>query len=93
MEWKDKPTGLLPSNSADNLKQTNPVAFPNVFTALTIPAVLPVTTHTCEGSSVCLIMTYLHSTMTQNRLTGFAFLYTQKDSYVDVNCVGDYCYA
>ena len=87
--WKDKPIALLPSNVSDTLKQTNPVAFPNIFTALTILAVLPVTSCTCErsASSVRLIKTYLRSTMSQSRLNGLASLYTQKDIPVDVNSV------
>ena len=77
--WKEKLPGFLPSTIADTLKQTNPVAFPNIFTLLAILTVSPVTTCACEhsASSVRLIKPYQHSTMTQNRRNGLASLYTQ----------------
>ena len=63
--WRDQPDKELPINVSDTLKKVNPVAFPNIFTALKILAVLPVTTCTCErsASSIRLLKTYLRSTI------------------------------
>ena len=89
--WKEKRAETFPTNIADTLQQTNPVTFPNIFTVLTILAVLPITTCTCErsASSLRLIKTYLRSRMTQTRLNGLASLYTQRNIPIYANSVID----
>ena len=85
--WKDVPDKQLPCNITETIKKTNELSFPNIFTALKILAVLPVTSCTCErsASSIRLLKTYLRSTMSQERLNGLASLYTHKDIKVDVD--------
>ena len=89
--WKDQLFDTLPCNIPDTLKRTNPITFPNIFTVLTILAVLPITSCTCErsASSIRLLKTYMRSRMIQQRLNGLASIYTHKDIPIDTNSVID----
>ncbi|CAB4038226.1 52 kDa repressor of the inhibitor of the kinase-like [Paramuricea clavata] len=64
-------------NIADTLRNCNELAFPNIYVALKILAVIPVTTCECERSVSALwrIKTWLRTTMTNERLNGLALMH------------------
>ncbi|XP_065069046.1 52 kDa repressor of the inhibitor of the protein kinase-like isoform X1 [Rhopilema esculentum] len=84
--WSHVPDNMLPETIADTIKETNPISFPNISTALRILAVLPVTSCSCErsASAIRLLKTYTRSTMSQDRLNGLASLYTHKDIKINI---------
>ena len=59
--------------------------FPNIYSALTILATMPVSTATAERSFSTLksLKTWLRDTMCQSRLTGLALMHLHR--YVDVD--------
>ena len=87
--WIDHQTKPVPNNIADTLKIADQLTFPNIYTALTILAVLPVTLCSCERSVsvVRRLKTYTRSTMSQDRLNGLASLNIHKEIPVDIDKV------
>ena len=68
--WSECPDVCLPNTISETLQKTNKVAFPNMYTALVILIVLPITSCFCErsASSIRILKMYLRSTMSQKRL-------------------------
>ena len=72
---------------SDTLKNCDELAFPNIYVALKILAVLPVTTCECERSVSALrrMKTWLRSTMANERLNGLAMMHINNDITLDVD--------
>ena len=87
--WIGCPLNVFPATISETLKVINHKSFPNISTIVRIMATLPFTSCTCEraASSLRIIITYLRSTMGQDRLSSLATLYTQKDIPVNTNSV------
>ena len=67
-------------------KTANELVFPNIYVALKILAVVPVTTCECERSVSALrrMKTWLRTTRSNERLNGLAMMHTNNDITVDV---------
>lgn len=78
---------LVGKNALDALDICNADAFPNVHKMLRVMSVLRVTTTTNERSFSTLrrLITYLRSTMGEDRLNGLASLNIHRDINVDIN--------
>ena len=78
-------------NIADMLRNCNELSFPNIFVALKILAVIPVTTCECERSLSALrrMKTWLRNTMLNERLNGLAMMHIHTDISVDIDPVVD----
>jgi hypothetical protein len=89
--WKKGFENVEYDNIADTLKNCNALAFPNIFAALKILAVVPVTTCECERSISALrrMKTWLRNRMTNERLTGLALMHINDDVTLDVEQVID----
>lgn len=87
--WKNGFQKVQYDNVAETLKNCNQLAFPNIFVALKILAVVPVTTCECERSVSALrrMKTWLRSTMSNERLNGLAMMHISDDITVDVEDV------
>ena len=85
-KWGKIPMENVPQNLSQTLLAVNPTSYPNIYKALKILAVLPITSCTCErsASSVRLLKTYLRSTMSQDRLNGLATIYAHKDIKLNI---------
>ena len=85
--WKKGFEKVQYSSVADTLRNCNEIAFPHIFTALKILAVLPVTTCECERSVSALrrMKTWLRNTMENERLNGLAQMHINADINVDVD--------
>ena len=72
---------------ADTLRNCNELPFPNIFAALKILAVVPVTTCECERSvsALCRIETWLQNTMVNERLNGLAQMHINDDITINVD--------
>ena len=84
--WKQGFEQVTYDSVADTLRNCNKLAFPNIFTALKILAVVPVTTCECERSVSALrrMKTWLRSTMVNERLNGLAQMHINDDITVNV---------
>jgi hypothetical protein len=84
--WKQGFEQVIYDSVADTLRNCNELAFPNIFTALKILAVVPVTTCECERSVSALrrMKTWLRSTMVNERLNGLAQMHINDDITVNV---------
>ncbi|XP_046856107.1 52 kDa repressor of the inhibitor of the protein kinase-like [Xenia sp. Carnegie-2017] len=84
--WKGGFEKVKYDSIADTLQTCNKLAFPNIFTALKILAVVPVTTCECERSVSALrrMKTWLRSTMINERLNGLAQMHINDDIKCDV---------
>ena len=84
--WKDGFEKVVCNSIAATLKSCNNIAFPNIFTALKILAVVPVTTCECERSVSALrrMKTWLRNTMVTERLNGLAQMHINDDISIDV---------
>ncbi|XP_046863535.1 52 kDa repressor of the inhibitor of the protein kinase-like [Xenia sp. Carnegie-2017] len=84
--WKGGFEKVKYDSIADTLRTCNKLAFPNIFTALKILAVVPVTTCECERSVSALrrMKTWLRSTMINERLNGLAQMHINDDIKCDV---------
>ena len=87
LEWRKIPQENLHQNLSQTLLHVNSRSYPNIYTALKIMAVLPITSCTCErsASSVRLLKTYLRSTMSQERLNGLVTIYTHNDIKINID--------
>ena len=76
---------------ADTLRNCNELSCPNIFVALKILAVIPVTTCKCERSVSALrrMKTWLRNTMLNERLNGLAMMHIHTDIPVDIDQVVD----
>ena len=84
--WKKGFQTVVYDNVADTLKNCYERAFPNIFAALKILAVLLVTSCECERSVSALrcMKTWLRNTMSNERLNGLALMHINDDVPVDV---------
>ena len=89
--WRKGFEEIVHETVADTLRNCNELAFPNIFTALKIMAVLPVTTCECERTISALrrMTTWLRNTMTNERLNGLAQMHINDDIEVNVDEVID----
>ena len=89
--WRKGFEEIVHDSVADTLRNCNELAFPNIFTALKILAVVPVTTCECERSVSALrrMKTWLRNTMTNERLNGLAQMHINDDVEVNVDEVID----
>ena len=89
--WRKGFEEIVHDSVADTLRNCNELAFPNIFTALKILAVVPVTTCECERSVSALhrMKTWLRNTMTNERLNGQAQMHINDDVEVNVDEVID----
>ena len=89
--WLEHYKGKMPSTIAETLPQVDELTFPNIYTALKILGVLPVTSCTCERSASTLrhLKTYMRSTMSQDRMNGLASIYTHRNIEIDIEKVID----
>ena len=78
--WKNS-KAVLPDRVSATLKRINFPCFPIIKTALRILGTVPVTSCACERSfsSMKLLKTYNHSTMTNDRLNALAMLNVHLD--------------
>ena len=87
--WKKGFEKVQYCSVADTLRNCDEIAFPNIFTALKILAVLPVTTCECERSvsahALRRMKTWLRNTMENERLNGLAQMHINADINVDVD--------
>ncbi len=85
--WKDGFEKVQYNSVADTLRNCNELAFPNIFTALKILPVVPVTTCECERSISALrrMKTWLRSTMINERLNGLAQMHINDDITFDID--------
>ena len=85
--WKKGFEKVQYSTIADTIRNCDEIAFPNIFTALKILAVVPVTTCECERSISALrrMKTWLRNTMENERLNGLAQMHINEDINVDVD--------
>ena len=83
--WFDYDHQKLPDTIEKTLSKVDPITFPNIYTALKILAVLPVTSCSCERSASMLrrLKTYMRSTMSQDRLNGLALIYSHRNMDLD----------
>lgn len=81
----------VPSNVLDTLALCEAICFPNIHILLRLFATLPVTTSTSERSFSTLrrLLTYLRSTMEEDRLVGLTHLTCNKDIEIDIDEVID----
>ena len=88
--WTEKFDKELPNSIAKTLRLTDSGTFSNIYVALKILAVLPVT-RSCERSvsAIRRLKTYLRSTMSQNRLNELAAMYIHKEINLDIDTVLD----
>lgn len=88
--WKKEIGKVVYDSVADTIKNIDEIAFPNIYVALKILAVIPVTSCECERSISALrrIKTWLRSTM-EERLNGLAMMHINNDIKIDVNEVVD----
>ena len=84
--WKNGFENAEHDNIADTLQNCNELAFPNIYVALKVLAVVPVTTCVCERSVSALrrMKTWLRTTMSNERLNGLAMMQINNDITVDV---------
>ena len=87
--WKEGFEQVGYDSIADTLRNCNELAFPNIFAALKILEVLPVTTCECERSvsSLRRMKTWLRNTMAKERLNGLAQMHINDDITIDVEDV------
>ena len=85
--WKKGFEKIQHSTIADTIRNCDEITFPNIFTALKILAVVPVTTCECERSISALrrMKTWLRNTMQNERLNGLALMHINEDMNVDVD--------
>ena len=83
--WINCHAQKMPDRILTTLKAVDPDMFPNIFVALKILAVLPVTTCSCERTISALgrIKTDLRTTMTQERLNVLSLLHIHNN--IDLN--------
>ena len=83
----------IPDTIMETLKLINKKKewFPNIYTILTLIAVVPPSSNSCERSisRLRLLKTYTRSTMTQERLSGLAALYIHREIPLDYQKVLD----
>lgn len=81
IEWANKPTKETPSTIAAALGACDGTLYPNIKTILKLCATYPVTSAECERriSSLRLIKTFLRSTMSQDRLSSLAMIYSHRN--------------
>ena len=89
--WKKGIVKVVYESVADTLKNIDEIAFPNIYVALKILAVTPVTTCECERSVSALrrLKTWLRNTMEEERLNGLAMMHINNDITIEVNKVVD----
>ena len=89
--WKDGFEKVQYDSVADTLRNCNELAFPNIFTALKILAVVPVTTCECERSISALrqMKTWLRSTIINERLNGLAQMHINDNITIDIDEVNN----
>jgi hypothetical protein len=87
--WKENFDKIRYDSIADTLQHCNELAFPNIFAALKILAVLLVTMCECERSVSALrqMKTWLRNTMANERLNGLAQMHINDDIQVNVDKV------
>jgi hypothetical protein len=87
ISWKNGFEKVEYDNIADTLRNCNELAFPNIYVALKILAVVPVTTCECERSVSALrrMKTWLRTTMSNERLNGLAMMHINDDVTVTVD--------
>ena len=83
-KWQD--AEILPTTANDTMAHVNRDMFVNIYTALVLLQVVPVTSCECERSVSRLrrLKTYMRSTMGQDRLNGLALMHTHYDTAVNV---------
>lgn len=84
--WKKGYEKIHYDNIADTIKNCCELSFPNIFAALKILAVIPVTTCECERTVSALrrVKDWLRNTMSNERLNGLAMMHINDDIEVDV---------
>ena len=89
--WKESFEQVQYDSVASTLHNCNDLAIPNIFAALKILAVVPVTTCECEQSvsALCQMKTWLRSTMVNERLNGLAQIHINDDITIDIEEVID----
>ena len=90
-KWSNKQKDELPTNVLQSLDECDALFYPNIHLLLRLFATLPVTTGTNERSFSTLrrLITYLRSTMGQDRLNGLAHLSVNRDVPLSVEAVID----
>ena len=83
--WFDYDHQKLPDTIEKTLSKVDPLTFLNIYTALKILAVFPVTSCSGERSASILrqLKTYMQSTMSQNRLNRLALIYSHRNMDLD----------
>ena len=81
----------LPDSVSVTLKRVDSLAFLNIHVALKLLGTLPITTCECEWSfsSLRIVKTWDHSTMTNARLNGLALLFIHREIDLDVSEIID----
>ncbi len=89
MNWAAETS--VPSNVLDTVALCEAMCFPNIHILLRLFATLPVTTATSERSFSTLrrLLTYLCSTMGEDRLVGLTHKTSNKDIEIEIDVVID----
>lgn len=88
-KWSNVSLTQRPANALDTLTVCDSLCFPNIHTLLRLFATLPVTTASSERtfSTLRRLLTYLRSTMGQERLNGLTHLTANRDINIDIDSV------
>ena len=91
--WKHKFKDVedKPSSCANTIKECDKIFFPNIFTLLKIACTIPVTSCECErnASSLRRLHTFIHTSMTEERLTDLALMHIHYEHKIDLDRVVD----
>ena len=79
--WKEGFEHVQYDSVTRTLGNCNDLAFPNIFAALKILAVVPIATSECEQSvsALCQMKTWLRNTTVNKRLNGLAQMHIKDD--------------
>lgn len=88
-KWEKSEPNMRPSTGSDTLAHCEEAFYPNLYRLIQILVTLPITTASAERSfsSLRLLKSYLRSTMSEERLTGLALLYSHREISVTASDV------
>ena len=83
--WQTVNVEEKPNTLDDSIQEINPDLYPNLYAAVVILMVMPVSTATAERSFSAMrrLKNYLRSTMTTERLSGLALMHVHKNKPLD----------
>lgn len=90
-KWEKTEPNMLPSTGSNALPHCEEKFYPNLYRFIQILVKLPITTASAERSfsSLRLLKNHLRSTMSEERPTGLALLYSHRDIIISASDVID----